>query len=56
MEGGGFVPVAGDDMRWSSCGSWAGRQRGKQWAGLCGGRRAPKGPGGGGKALINPVQ
>lgn len=27
-----------------------------QWAGLCGGRRAPKGPGGGGKALINPVQ
>lgn len=53
VEGGGFVPVAGDNMRWSS---WAGRQHGKQWAGLCAGQRGPKGLGGGGKALINPVQ
>lgn len=40
-------------MRWSS---WAGRQHGKQWAGLCAGQRGPKGLGGGGKALISPVQ
>lgn len=40
-------------MRWSS---WAGRQHGIQWAGLCAAQRGPKGLGGGGKALINPVQ
>lgn len=53
VEGGGFVPVSGDNVRWSS---WAGRQHGKQWAGLCAGQRGPKGLGGGGKALTNPVQ